>query len=192
MRDVETLAWAVAGSYFEACNCLPICPCRQVGGREGGRSTFGVCDFALSWSIANGHAGELDLAGRQVVMVGSYSDDAPGSPWNAIRTVVTIPERAVKVGCRSDVRERASRERATASVHAEIVLTLTSRAAWPSLTWRATLGESRIVLPRAVTRPASDQSNTLPSLGTSSNNVKRCTRAHAGCVRIGNGTAIAP
>ena len=81
MRDVETLAWAVAGSYFEACNCLPICPCRQVGGREGGRSTFGVCDFALSWSIANGHAGELDLAGRQVVMVGSYNDDAPGSPW---------------------------------------------------------------------------------------------------------------
>lgn len=81
MRDIRILAWAVEGTYFEACNCLPICPCRQVGGREGGRSTFGVCDFALSWSIATGHFGQLDLSGRQVVMVGSYDDDEPGSPW---------------------------------------------------------------------------------------------------------------
>src|SRR6266545_3067326 len=81
VRDIETLAWAVAGTYFEACNCLPICPCRQVGGRDGGRSTFGVCDFALSWSVTSGHSGPLDLAGRQVVMVGNYDDDEPGSPW---------------------------------------------------------------------------------------------------------------
>ncbi|HTH07682.1 MAG TPA: DUF1326 domain-containing protein, partial [Ilumatobacteraceae bacterium] len=75
------MAWSVAGTYFEACSCLPICPCRQVGGRAGGRSTFGVCDFALSWAILDGHAEEVDLAGRTVVMVGSYDDDAPGSPW---------------------------------------------------------------------------------------------------------------
>src|SRR4051794_5585962 len=73
--------WSVEGTYFEACNCLPICPCRQVGGRDGARSTFGVCDFALSWWIRRGHAGELDLTDRQVVMVGSYDDDEPGSPW---------------------------------------------------------------------------------------------------------------
>jgi len=81
LRDNQTLAWAVEGTYFEACNCLPICPCRQVGGRDGGRSTFGICDFALSWSVASGHSGQLDLTGRQVVMVGSYDDDEPGSPW---------------------------------------------------------------------------------------------------------------
>lgn len=81
MRDNDTLVWAVTGTYFEACNCLPICPCRQVGGRDGGRSTFGVCDFALSWTIADGHSGDHDLAGRNVVMVGSYDDDEPGSPW---------------------------------------------------------------------------------------------------------------
>lgn len=73
--------WAVAGSYFEACNCLPICPCRQVGGRDGGRSTFGVCDFALSWWIRRGHTNDLDLTDRQVVMAGRYDDDEPGSPW---------------------------------------------------------------------------------------------------------------
>jgi hypothetical protein len=81
MRDSDRLAWAVAGTYFEACSCLPVCPCRQIGGRDGGRSTFGVCDFALSWLITGGHRGDIELAGRQVVMVGSYDDDEPGSPW---------------------------------------------------------------------------------------------------------------
>ncbi|HEV8277455.1 MAG TPA: DUF1326 domain-containing protein [Streptosporangiaceae bacterium] len=47
-------AWAVAGSYFEACNCEAICPCRRVGERAGGRSTYGICQFALSWQISRG------------------------------------------------------------------------------------------------------------------------------------------
>lgn len=76
-----SLHWSVEGTYFEACNCLPICPCRQVGGRDGGRSTSGVCDFALSWWIRRGRADDVDLTDRQVVMVGSYDDDEPGSPW---------------------------------------------------------------------------------------------------------------
>jgi hypothetical protein len=81
MSETEVLAWSVEGTYFEACSCLPICPCRQVGGRDGGRSTFGVCDFALSWWIRRGYSGEVDLTDRKVVMVGSYNDDEPGSPW---------------------------------------------------------------------------------------------------------------
>ena len=39
--------WEVAGSYFEACNCDAVCPCRRVDGRVGGRSTHGVCQLAL-------------------------------------------------------------------------------------------------------------------------------------------------
>ena len=81
MANSTTTAWSVEGTYFEACSCLPICPCRQIGGRDGGRSTFGVCDFALSWAVQEGHAGAIDLTGRIVVMVGSYDDDEPGSPW---------------------------------------------------------------------------------------------------------------
>src|SRR4051794_8098602 len=73
--------WSVEGTYFEACNCLPICPCRQVGGRDGGRSSLGVCEFALSWWIRRGRSGELDLTDRKVVMAGRYDDDEPGSPW---------------------------------------------------------------------------------------------------------------
>lgn len=83
--------WRAAGRYFEACSCEAICPCRRVGNRQGGRSTSGICDFALGWSIDEGHADEVDLAGLQVVMAGSYDDDEPGSPW---RVVLYIDDRA--------------------------------------------------------------------------------------------------
>jgi hypothetical protein len=75
------MPWRVSGSYFEACNCEAICPCRPRGGRAGGRSTFGVCDFALSWRIVEGRAAALDLSGFSVVLAGYYDDDEPGSPW---------------------------------------------------------------------------------------------------------------
>lgn len=73
--------WHVAGSYFEACNCTAICPCRVVGGRPGGRSTYGVCQFALSWHVLDGAADDLRLDDRAVVMAGWYDDDIPSSPW---------------------------------------------------------------------------------------------------------------
>jgi hypothetical protein len=78
------MPWRLTGSYFEACNCEAICPCRPRGGRPGGRSTFGVCDFALSWRILEGRAAALDLSGFSVVLAGSYADDEPGSPWRAV------------------------------------------------------------------------------------------------------------
>jgi hypothetical protein len=71
----------VSGSYFEACNCDAICPCRQVGGRPGGRSTHGVCQFALSWHVHSGHADDVPLDDLAVVMAGWYDDDVPDSPW---------------------------------------------------------------------------------------------------------------
>ncbi len=81
----------MAGTYFEACNCDPICPCRRVGGRPGGRSTHGVCQFALSWQIEDGGTGRVDLAGLAVVLAGWYDDDETGSPW---RVSLYIDDRA--------------------------------------------------------------------------------------------------
>src|SRR5262249_29465709 len=75
------VAWRLRGTYLEACNCQPICPCRRIGGRDGGRSTYGVCWGVLSWLIADGYVGEVDLAGLAVVIAMSYSDDEEGSPW---------------------------------------------------------------------------------------------------------------
>jgi hypothetical protein len=73
--------WEVCGSYFEACNCEAICPCRSVGGRRGGRSTEGLCQFALSWRIDEGYAPEVELGGFAVVLAGFYFDDEAKSPW---------------------------------------------------------------------------------------------------------------
>jgi hypothetical protein len=75
------VSWRIAGSYLEACNCEAICPCRRIGGRGGGRSTYGECLGALSWIVEEGGVGDLDLAGMKAVLVSRYHDDEPGSPW---------------------------------------------------------------------------------------------------------------
>jgi hypothetical protein len=85
------LGWAIAGSYFEGCNCEAICPCRRVGERAGGRSTYGICQFALSWQISQGSAGGLRVDDLAVVMAGWYDDDEPGSPW---RVSLYLDQRA--------------------------------------------------------------------------------------------------
>ena len=74
--------WHVSGSYFEACNCDAICPCRRRGGvKISAGSSYGVCDFALSWRVIAGQSGDLNLSDLSVVLAGSYRDDEPGKPW---------------------------------------------------------------------------------------------------------------
>ena len=85
------IAWSLNGTYFEACNCDAICPCRRVDGAGGGRSTHGVCLGVLSWLIREGAADGLDLAGLPVSLALRYSDDEPGSPWT---WVLYLDERA--------------------------------------------------------------------------------------------------
>jgi len=63
----------------------------MVGRRLGGRSTHGVCEFALSWMVREGSMGDVDLTGREVVLAGWYSDDERGSPW---RVVLYVDEGA--------------------------------------------------------------------------------------------------
>jgi hypothetical protein len=74
-------SWRIAGPYFESCNCEAICPCRSVDGRPGSRATYRYCQFAVGWTVADGHHGEVDLSGRRVVMVGYWDEDERGAPW---------------------------------------------------------------------------------------------------------------
>jgi hypothetical protein len=77
--------WRVRGSYFEACNCEAICPCRSVGGRPGGPSSFGECFGGLSWHILDGHADGIDLSGLKVVMSLRFFDLVkPSTPWEVV------------------------------------------------------------------------------------------------------------
>jgi hypothetical protein len=93
---MDPLSWRIAGTYLEACNCEAICPCRRIGGRAGGRSTYGECLGALSWLVAEGRAGDVDLSGMRVVLASRYHDDEPGSPWTF----------AVFVDARGDEKQR--------------------------------------------------------------------------------------
>jgi hypothetical protein len=78
------MSWLIRGSYFESCNCDPICPCRRIEGAPGGRSTHGECLGVLSWLITDGAANGVDLSGLPVAMATRYSDDEEGSPWTWI------------------------------------------------------------------------------------------------------------
>ena len=85
------MAWRIRGSYFEACNCDPICPCRRIDGVMGGRSTHGICMGVLSWVIEEGVVDGVDVAGLPVALALRYSDDEPRSPWTY---VLYLDERA--------------------------------------------------------------------------------------------------
>ena len=80
----DRIPWQVSGSYYEVCNCDAICPCRKQGEKKGGRSTYGHCDFALSWCIKDGNAGGINLSGLSVVLAGTYNDDEAGAPWRVV------------------------------------------------------------------------------------------------------------
>jgi hypothetical protein len=84
---MDTVPWRISGSYLEACNCEAICPCRRIGGRTGGRSTYGECLGALSWIVEEGRAGDVDLAHMRAVLASRYHDDEPGSPWTFVLLV---------------------------------------------------------------------------------------------------------
>jgi hypothetical protein len=90
--------WSIAGTYLEACNCEAICPCRRVGGKSGGRSTYGICEGALSWQVEEGHDGDIDLSGLAAVLACRYDDDEPGSPWTFL----------LLIDARGDARQRES------------------------------------------------------------------------------------
>jgi len=78
------VSWEIRGTYFEACNCDPICPCRRIDGVMGGRSTQGTCLGVLSWVIEQGFVDGIDLAGLPVALALRYSDDEERSPWTWI------------------------------------------------------------------------------------------------------------
>jgi hypothetical protein len=78
------LSWQISGTYLEACNCEAICPCRRIGGRLGGDSTYRECLGALSWVVEDGGVDDVDLAGMKAVLVSRYHDDEPGSPWTFV------------------------------------------------------------------------------------------------------------
>jgi hypothetical protein len=94
------VSWRLRGSYFESCNCDPVCPCRRIDGVPGGRSTHGECLGLLSWVIEQGNADGVVLDGLAVALATRYHDDEPGSPWSFV----------VYLDARADERQRRALE----------------------------------------------------------------------------------
>jgi hypothetical protein len=92
------VSYSVSGSYFESCNCDPICPCRMTDGIPGGRSTYGICYGALAWLVEDGHVDDVTVSGLKVVMTVRYDDDELGSPWSIV----------LHVDAHGDDRQRAA------------------------------------------------------------------------------------
>jgi hypothetical protein len=78
------MSYSVSGSYFESCNCDPICPCRMSDGIPGGRSTHGICYGALAWHVEDGGVGSVEVSGLKVALVVRYDDEELGSPWTVV------------------------------------------------------------------------------------------------------------
>lgn len=60
--------YAVNGEFVELCDCFSVCPCWIGLAPDRGR-----CTGVFAWTIASGHVGDVDVAGRSVVSV-SFHD----------------------------------------------------------------------------------------------------------------------
>src|SRR4051794_19126171 len=61
-RTSAATDWHLRGDWFDVCSCKLPCPCSFAQA-----PTHGDCLFTLVWHVREGHFGEVDLAGLNVV-----------------------------------------------------------------------------------------------------------------------------
>ncbi len=67
------MSWNLEGTFFEHCNCSSVCRCNTSGLAEPADNER--CLFTFAIHIDSGSIDGLDMAGRDIIMVG----DAPGN-----------------------------------------------------------------------------------------------------------------
>jgi len=73
-----TTNWALAGQYFEACNCDAACPCVFLS-----PPTTGECTVVIGWHIDEGAFGDIDLQGLNVARAVYTPGHMLEVPWTA-------------------------------------------------------------------------------------------------------------
>lgn len=68
----EVLQWQVTGDWFDVCKCAIPCPCTFAQA-----PTYGDCEGILAWHIREGHYGDVNLDGLNVVALGYFE----GNIW---------------------------------------------------------------------------------------------------------------
>src|SRR5215467_15693866 len=69
-RMNTTLAWHIAGDWFDNCSCAIACPCTFAQPPDNG-----FCESVLFWHIQRGQYGDVDLNGLSFVRVGRWEGD---------------------------------------------------------------------------------------------------------------------
>ncbi len=78
--------WQVRGTYFEACNCMPACPCNFTNA-----PTEGECKVVVAWHVEEGRYGEVDLAGLNAAFFAHAPGHMMETKW---RVALYTDERA--------------------------------------------------------------------------------------------------
>ena len=92
MADVPE--WQVSGDWFDVCKCAIPCPCTFAQ-----PPTEGDCDGILAWHIGEGHFGEVELDGLNVVALATFD----GNVWAGAKV-----DLGMFVDERADERQRAA------------------------------------------------------------------------------------
>lgn len=79
-------SWKVQGTYFEACNCLPSCPCSFTSA-----PTEGECKVVVAWHIDEGQYGDVDLTGLNAAFFALAPGHMMETKW---RVALYTDERA--------------------------------------------------------------------------------------------------
>ncbi|HET7037528.1 MAG TPA: DUF1326 domain-containing protein [Thermomicrobiaceae bacterium] len=83
------MAWSLAGTYFEICNCDAICPCTWSGFAEP--ATHDRCRVVLNYHIDRGAVDGVDVAGLTFALV---ADTPPAMLDGNWRVGVLLDDRA--------------------------------------------------------------------------------------------------
>lgn len=92
-----TPQWHITGDWFDACNCSIPCPCSWAQ-----PPTQPFCEGVLAWHIREGHYGDIDLAGLNLVVVGRFEGTLWGGDGKG--------SSAVFIDQRADERQREALE----------------------------------------------------------------------------------
>jgi hypothetical protein len=82
--------WHLRGDWFDVCSCKLPCPCSFAQ-----EPTHGDCLFTLVWHVRDGHFGDVDLSGLNVISLGEFTGNMwVGDPNAKMRLMFYIDERA--------------------------------------------------------------------------------------------------
>lgn len=70
--------WKLRGTYFEACNCVGICPCVVTS-----PPTEGECTALIAWHIGQGNYGEVSLDGLNAAIAVHAPGNMVETKWTA-------------------------------------------------------------------------------------------------------------